>query len=476
MYRRNISPLLYKVAIVVTLIILYGAWLKPTYLHHVPPPLSDSPPSEKSPASGDASNLDANEPLPKQTRTIDPSVVPETRHHDMLAEVRDELEKGNLQLVESKLANAPSKMASDPAVRPYLAILWNNLGIEQEKIGGTQISVHTFKKAASLDPKNSVILLNLAHAYWELRDPAMNLDFLEHLITLAPDEPFPHLAMADYLREHDRLREAARHLDHATDRSGKDPAVQSYLRTVSAKIKRTEDSEDRLTRRDSTHFTVKFDGQADPDTWIVVQEILEEAYREIGQKFGHFPSKPITVVLQTKSEFQSETGSPLWADGLFDSVLGRIQIPTEGATTDRAWLTRVLRHEFSHALLHDLLGLGSTAIPTWLNEGLAMQLSGETWSGIQPAQGQDWTFIPLTALEGAWGHLPPETAAMAYVEANSAVHYMIERFGQHSVNQLLTHLKARQSLNAAIQSQLSMSYEQFESGWKDRFNGELKRG
>ena len=134
-------------------------------------------------------------------------------------------------------------------------------------------------------------------------------------------------------------------------------------------------------------------------------EILEEAYREIGQKFGHSPSKTIVVVLHTKSTFQSATGSPVWADGLFDPVLGRIQVPTQEALADRAWLTRVLRHEFVHALLSDQLGPAGSAVPTWLNEGLAMELSGDRWSDLDQIMKQEFTLIPLPALEGGMGKI-----------------------------------------------------------------------
>jgi len=479
MYRRNISHLIYKAGLIVGVIILYGAWFKPTYLQQsspVEPARTDSHVNESKKPSEVPPAPDIAEPAPQQTRLIDPSVVPDTKHHDALAAIRDDLEKGQLQAAKSKLDNLSSSMTSDPAIRPYIAVLWNNLGIEQEKAGGTQESVHTFKKAASLDSKNPVIQLNLAHAYWELRDPAMTMEFLERLIALAPDEPFPHLAMAEFLQERDRLKEAALHLDHATERAGKDPAVRSYLQTVASKVRKADQVEERLASRDSAHFTLKFDGEADQATWTVVQDVLEEAYREIGQKFGHFPSKPIVVVLHTRSSFQSATGSPVWADGLFDPVLGRIQVPTQGALTDRAWLTRVLRHEFAHALLHDQQKLGSSAIPTWLNEGLAMQLSGEHWSEIQPVKHQAINVIPLTALEGSWGNLSSDAASIAYLEASSAVHYMIDRYGLHGVNRLLAHLKARQALSAAMQSELSLSYEQFQSRWADQFNNELRRG
>lgn len=474
MYRRNISHTLFYVACALGLFIVYQAWLKPTYIQSPLPPPSEQL-AHTAPEAVPEPPRESPVPEPKQTRIIDQTAVPDTKDHELLAAIRDEIEKGNVKDAETKLADLSSSLVSGAKTRPYVAVLWNNLGIEQEKSEGTASSVKAFKKAASLDAKNPAIQLNLAHAYWELRDPAMTLEFMEKLIALAPNEPFPHLALADLLQERDRLNEAARHLDHAADRAGKDPGVQSYLKAVTAKVRRTEKLEQRLASRDSTHFTVKYDGDADQATWTTVLEILEDAYREIGQKLGHFPSKPIVVVLHAKESFQTSTGSPAWADGLFDPVLGRIQVPTQGALTDQSWLRRVLRHEFVHALLHDQLGLNATAIPTWLNEGLAMTLSADRWEELDQLRRQDFTVIPLPTLEGAWGGLSQDAASVAYLEAHSAVHYMIDRYGMHRVHELLSHLKARQALPAAMQSQLSLSYEQFQARWMEQLHEHTKK-
>lgn len=475
MYRRNIFHILYPVACLIGLFVVYQAWFKPTYL---PTPLPDQPNTvvEDSRSEQPKPLHDGpSEHEPKQTRLIDPSIIPKTTHHELLETIRDEIEKGHVDLAETKLVDLPAAITHNDTTRPYVSILWNNLGIQQEKHGGTAVSIKAFKKAVSLDAKNPVVQLNLAHAFWELRDPAMTQDFLEQLVGLAPNEPFPHLALADLFQERDQLGEAARHLDHAIARAGKDSAVQSYLQTVTAKVRGADKNEMRLTSRGSAHFTVKFDGEADQATWVAVLEVLEEAYREIGQKFGHFPSKPIVVVLHAKSTFQSATGSPVWADGLFDPVLGRIQIPAQDALADRAWLTRVLRHEFVHALLHDQLGTAGSAIPTWLNEGLAMELSGDRWSDLDQIMTQEFTLIPLPALEGGWGGLSSDAATVAYLEANSAAHYLIDRFGMVRVQELLAHLKARQALSIAMQSQLSMSYEQFQSRWADQLQEHRKK-
>jgi uncharacterized protein (TIGR02996 family) len=311
--------------------------------------------------------------------------------------------------------------------------------------------------------------MNLAHAYWEQRDPALNRDFLERLIALAPKEPFPHVALADWLQEHGRPGEAARHLDHAAERASNDPSVQSYIRTVTSKVQRTDQIEGRLTSRDGAHFIVKYDGDTDSDTWTVVLDILEDAYREIGQKFGHFPSKPVIVVLHPNATFQTQTGSPAWADGLYDPVLGRIHVPTQGALTDRAWLKRVLRHEFVHALLHDQQGINHNSLPTWLNEGLAMQLSSDHWPDVEQLRRHEVSLIPLTALEGSWAELSGDAASVAYLEADSATRYLINRYGMHEVQQLLLRLKKKQSLPTAIQAQLSLSYDQFQSRWMEQW-------
>lgn len=477
MYRRNISHILFPIACLIGLFVVYQAWFKPTFLPaKLPAPAQPGAVTENSQAAPANRHQDgAPGTGPKQTRVIDSSIVPKTAHHELLETVRDEIEKGNIKTAETKLADLSAAIVDDSAAHPYVSVLWNNLGILQEKHGGTAASVNAFKKAASFDAKNPVVQLNLAHAYWELRDPAMTQEFLEQLAVLAPNEPFPHLALAEFFQERDQLGEAANHLDQAVAHAGKDPAVQSYLRTVSAKVRGTEKSEERLTSRNSMHFTVKFDGEADQAIWAAVLEILEEAYGEIGQKFGHFPSKTIVVVLHVKSTFQSATGSPAWADGLFDPVLGRIHVPAQDALADRAWLTRVLRHEFVHAILHDRFGPAGSAIPTWLNEGLAMELSGDRWSDLDQLMKQGFTLIPLTALEGGWGGLSGDAAAVAYLEANSAVHYLIEHFGIYRVQELLAHLKARQTLAAAMQSQLSLSYEQFQSRWVDQLEERSKR-
>ncbi|MDX2252385.1 MAG: peptidase MA family metallohydrolase [Nitrospira sp.] len=465
MYRRNITHILVPMGWVLALLIGYHLLVKPSIqtvsaptevIEAVPPP--PPPPTATPPVAATTS-----------VRTLDHTALPNSPHDRMLETIRDEIEKRNLPLAETQLTALPPALLDNARIKSFVAVLWNNLGLQQEQLHGTQASVKAFKKAAALDDSNPVILMNLVHAYWEQRDPALNQDLLEKLIRLAPEEPFPHLAMADILQEQGQPAEAAQHLAHAADRVRKDPALQSYLASITEKLHHMESVESRMATRNSTHFTVKFDGAEDHGTWTTVLDILEDAYREIGQKFGHFPSKPIVVVLHTKESFQGATGSPAWADGLYDPTLGRIQVPTQGATTDTKWLTNVLRHEYVHALLHNYLGSSTGALPTWLNEGLAMQWAGDDWPEMNQAMRGDVTVIPLNYLEGSWGTLPSDAATLAYLEAASATRYLIDRWGITQVNELLKAFKARASVPTAIQNKLFVSYEQFHQQWLDSF-------
>ena len=104
MYRRNISHILYFVAGVIGLFIVYQAWLKPTYLPPIPPVPPQSVTDQQHDTAPEPIREEHREPEPKQIRVIDPSVVPDTKDQELLAAIHDEIEKGNVKAAETKLA------------------------------------------------------------------------------------------------------------------------------------------------------------------------------------------------------------------------------------------------------------------------------------------------------------------------------------------------------------------------------------
>jgi hypothetical protein len=116
MYRRNIRHILAPLALVISLFVLYQAWIKPRYF----PDTAPLPPSHL--VSGELSPGASSNPLVspqehasveiRRTRTIDPVSIPVPRHSELLGAIHEELEKRNLSLAESKLEELPSSRNS----------------------------------------------------------------------------------------------------------------------------------------------------------------------------------------------------------------------------------------------------------------------------------------------------------------------------------------------------------------------------
>ena len=76
----------------------------------------------------------------------------------------------------------------------------------------------------------------------------------------------PHLALAELLLNKDDLTGARTHLEQAKDHIAEAPNLQVYLGRLIARIEQTQKAEQRFLARESSHFLVKFDGDADLTT------------------------------------------------------------------------------------------------------------------------------------------------------------------------------------------------------------------
>jgi predicted Zn-dependent protease len=181
------------------------------------------------------------EPPPRiqaQVQLVNPGTLMEgTPQAALLNGVRQTLERGNATEAEARLVSLPQSTRDDPAARKFIADLWNNVGVAHAATRGMAAGVKAFQTAVSLDPSGARAHVNLTHALWELKDPSLDRDLLEKTIALAPEEPLPHLLLADILQAKNDLKGAVAQLDLAAQYSGHNPKLQSFVRAVSAKIK-----------------------------------------------------------------------------------------------------------------------------------------------------------------------------------------------------------------------------------------------
>ncbi len=514
-YRRDISSTLTWLAVALILFVGYQIWLKPAFQTspQIAPEPAVSLPSLPPLTLLEGQSFPAWEVPP--SRLVELGSAPQLT----LGSIRENLDRGKYKEVDRRLKMLSRHTITHATTRRYIAGLWNNLGVQQEKFGGTALSVSAFKQAVAWDPKSPQAYLNLTQAYWERRDPAMTPQLLNTAIRLAPQDPFPHLALADLLLSEGNITSAKGHLDQARPRAERDPNHTSYLQRLTAKVGAAEPvrtaAEEKvlvppmppselarpatplatpspqpvstpagLTGRANVrptqppakasvqplfaHFTVQFDGPPDQATWTRMQAILDYAYDELTQKFGHVPAKPITVILHTAQKFNGSTDNPIWADTLFDRSSGAIHLPTQEALEDLALFSRIVRHEFAHALIQEKMSAQQHNLPNWLAEGLALYLAEDPWPDLEDITQKSPTLIPLPSLHGRWDQIPKDTLTVAYFESALASQQLLDQYNMYGVRQVMNGLQTGLSLDAAMQQKLSAPYQEFIRRWEAR--------
>lgn len=187
--------------------------------------------------------LPTDEPPPRisvQVQMVNPGVLTEgTPHAVLLNGIRQILEQGKVAEAEARLVTLPKDAPDDPVARKFIADLWNNLGVTHAATEGMAAGVKAFKTAVSLDPEGARAHVNLTHALWELKEPGLSRELLEATVALAPDEPVPHLLLADILYADKDLAGAVAQLDLAAQHMGQNPKLRSFVQANSARIKQS---------------------------------------------------------------------------------------------------------------------------------------------------------------------------------------------------------------------------------------------
>ncbi|QOJ03205.1 MAG: tetratricopeptide repeat protein [Planctomycetia bacterium] len=226
------------------------------------------------------------------------------------------------------------------------------------------------------------------------------------------------------------------------------------------------DQIDHFARLETDHFIVKFDESRDGPIAPYFGEALERMHRDLCEKFKTAPVKQTIIEI-----FPDHMGFSV-------RITGRPFIATVGACTGRViamqaprgtppfghfnWAT-VLRHEFTHTVT---LAATENRIPHWMTEGLAVHEEPQprTWRTKQllsEAVRRDRLFTLKTI---DWGFMRPRRAddrELAYAQSEWMVEYIIERWGESKIHEMLKGFKDRLTQAAVFEQALGVSEDEF---------------
>jgi len=208
-------------------------------------------------------------------------------------------------------------------------------------------------------------------------------------------------------------------------RTAMDYWEQSLALRRSTSVERLYQRAAREAREDNSaqklvgsRFLLRYNrGQMKPATARQILTMLEREYARVSQELGCRTEERIVAIVQTPEEYQRTTDAAEWSSGEYN---GRIRVAANDQTQFSERTRRIFAHEIVHACLAEL-----GHFPTWLHEGLAQKLSGETLSPYQrqlvhrmAASGQ----LPkLENLSQTWARMSTVHATVAYSTALAAI-------------------------------------------------------
>ncbi len=313
-----------------------------------------------------------------------------------------------------------------------------------------------FETALRFDGQNATILNYYAALLVRTGNPAQALPYAERAVRIAPDSPdaLAVLGYAQFAADHnqDAIRTWKKSLALRPD-----PSIQQYL----AKAEREAKAEADYSERESSHFTLRYEGkQTSEELRREIVATIESEYDDLVREFGVSPHASIPVILYTGQAFFDVTQAPSWSGAVND---GKLRIPVEGLNSVTPELARVFKHELAHSFINQLSG---GRCPQWLNEGIAQAMEPKSLAshGQRLAQlFRDQHEIPFNALEGSFMRFSPNEAVLAYDESLAVVNYISDTYGMSDLMRVLERLSEGSSTEAALRITIHSDYGQLGS-------------
>ncbi len=272
-----------------------------------------------------------------------------------------------------------------------------------------------------------------------------------------PEHPDAHFLLGElyYLRQElTRARESwKRALTLAPSRQD--------IRERLEKLEKETPLDESLTRSDTTPFVVRFAEGQIPATVGELRGMLREAYRLIGQQMEYFPDHPITVLLYPEEGFEKVKGVSHQVAGLYD---GKIRLPSRSHAGANHQLQRILWHEYTHALVHDL---AKGRCPLWFNEGVASLQESRVAPLDQRRLREALGKGKLPSWETLWSsqEYSQEDLQLFYAQSYLVARYLVKRWGWRGVTGVLKRLGQGFPMSDALRAEFKADPQALEKEW-----------
>ncbi len=331
----------------------------------------------------------------------------------------------------------------DPAqVSDLLAVAWLGRGFELLASGDFPAAREAFGEGRSFRPDDVRLWQGEGLAWYREGRYAEAAAVFNQALGYGEDRADLYLLLGRAYYADGRMAEALDALLKSEELGGGEQTA-----ALLDKVRREWRIEQGMAREARGHFELSYLGEHRALLAERILDVLEDAYVEVGADLNFYPAVKVPVLLYERADFAAVTGSPDWAGALYD---GKIRVPLVHGMQMSPELESLLYHEYAHVAVYFLSNRNT---PVWLNEGLA-ELAGRRRLDaptlhLQAALRDD-RLIPWETLAGPFAGLPAESVPLAYEQSHSLVAHLVDRYGWHTLRELLERLAAGGEWQAAV--------------------------
>lgn len=161
-----------------------------------------------------------------------------------------------------------------------------------------------------------------------------------------------------------------------------------------------------------------------------------------------------------------------WTGGVAFTRYGIVAIGIVPTNID--WGSRVIAHELTHLVIHQMTFSPYGGLPTWLDEGLAMNAEGELGAVFATLLGKavdKGNLISVRSLSSPFSAFAEESS-LAYAQSYSLVEFLSNSYGQQKMFELLCTFKEGSGYDEALVRVYGFDMDGLDGLWRDYLNAQ----
>jgi hypothetical protein len=221
-----------------------------------------------------------------------------------------------------------------------------------------------------------------------------------------------------------------------------------------------------VTKGDVTLYW--YDGDEDFSNELVTA--TQEALARLNEESGATLENPVSIyIYANSSDLRGSMIFPQeWTGGVAFTRYGIIAIGIGNNPEDIAWGKRAIAHELTHLVIHQVTFNPYSGLPTWLDEGLAVNAEGPLqyyYANYLYQAYEDDSFISVRSLASPFS-TDSNKSLLSYAQSFELVRYLIDEYGREKMSELLNTFRQGSGYDAALLKVYGFDMDGLETRWK----------